>query len=83
MWSKNISSLILAFNTTEIVTDQSQIRSFSKKDKLMGGLGEEKSGSRKIVNEIRGMRGLRTGEGRGISASIDSLSLPDLSGSRV
>jgi len=68
--------LILAFNTIGVVTDQSQILSFSKKDKLMGGLGEEKSEGRKIVNKIRGMRGPRTGEGRGISAKYAQLKPP-------
>jgi len=52
MWSKNISYLILGFNTIEVVTDQSQIRSFSKKkDKLMGRLGEEKNRENSQGNE--------------------------------
>jgi len=49
----------------------------------MGGLGEEKSEGRKIVNEIKRMREPKTGEGQGISASMRSLSLLDLSRSRV
>jgi hypothetical protein len=51
---------------------------FEKKDKLIGGLGEEKIKDSKIVNNIKWMVRFATGEGQGISASVNSLSLLDL-----
>ena len=75
--------MIVASNTTDVVTDQSQIYFFEKKDKLIGGLGEEKIKDSKILNNIKWMVRFATGEGQGFSASIGSLILLDLSGSRV